>query len=170
MVSTIPQTNAWDKYGRGASPKKALLFETLVNVPKVGKEIMDNLIANEIYPVSADFIGENYKGSGSYYDSGPYIGKILLNSNVDPVELRDEVIPHELRHRQSGNMGGVLPTDTDFDKRLSSFILSHENKSRLPQEMLAYGGDKVLLNPRKYYIAEDFKRLLRRHNLGSEDN
>ncbi len=159
-----PETNSYDRYGRGASPETALRLENMLNLINKSDKIKAILKKNDVSLVSPDFIEPGYKGGGRYNTGGELGNKILLNRDKPMGELLTEILPHELRHKQAGSMGGVFwgnTVNSKYTDGVDNFIKSVENEDmawRLPQERMAYEGGNVLLVPTKYTLPGELRR------------
>lgn len=155
-----PLDYSYDPLGRGANPLTALLFEAQTNRPLYPNGLFEQLLKDEIYPVNPSFINPQYGGSGTYFYTKPYEGKILINKNRPLNLLLNEIIPHEILHRQTGAMGGYIRgnriNQPEIDE-LDRFILQYEEPWALPQERLAYSGGQLPAII-KYFLRGDLRR------------
>lgn len=168
VIGMNPWENPYDPYGRGASPRTALLFEALRNAISPGS-ITDRIPTSELirkgmFVIDPKFLDENYQGSGTSFTGGPLRGKIALSTNRSWQDMLREILEHENIHRNTGSMGGYQYGNQmpDRDRQIAENWLMKlgENPQSYPQERMAYSLGRDLFAPRKYYIQGDINKAL----------
>lgn len=156
-----PWESSYDRYGRGASPNKALLFEALSNTISPGS-ISDRIPVSEMirknnFLINPKFLSHEYEGSGSVFQGGPSKGRMVLSTQRPWQDMLREILQHEQIHRKSGGMGGVdrfAPMNSKYERFLSSLDPMDQN----PQERMAYMLDRKLSAPHRYYYPGDLQK------------